>query len=295
MDGMMDDEEQYGIIMARVPLLYQEWALTKRDVCADAIPGTKTSICTPGNTLCCTPNNTNSAFPQCQTILSSGYCCISANACYIDTPSDCAASNSVPCKMLAAGTTQACCPPFTTCPSSFNQSSTVRCNLAQNVVSSSTSSTKSSTTTSSTKSSVSSATSSKTTSQASDPLSPVSATANAASPTGTTTASSSGLSPGADAGIGVGVAIVVLAIAALAFLAYRRGKKKGAAARAAEAQAAPGTQMSPVVGQQQYYDPAKYSDTPPFQQGVQQHELPSQTTHGRPAELGAGHEQHELP
>jgi len=97
MDGMMDDEEQYGIIMARVPLLYQEWALTKRDVCADAIPGTKTSICTPGNTLCCTPNNTNSAFPQCQTILSSGYCCISANACYIDTPSDCAASNSVPC------------------------------------------------------------------------------------------------------------------------------------------------------------------------------------------------------
>jgi hypothetical protein len=91
------DDEEYGLIMARMPMLYQEWALTKRDVCADAIPGTVTSTCTPGNTLCCTPNNTNVAFPQCQTILGSGYCCISENNCYIDTPSDCAAANSVPC------------------------------------------------------------------------------------------------------------------------------------------------------------------------------------------------------
>lgn len=96
-DPILDDEEAYGIIMARMPILYQEWALTKRDVCADAIPGTKTSICTPGSTLCCTPNNTNTAFPQCQTILGSGYCCVTENNCYIDTPSDCAASNSVKC------------------------------------------------------------------------------------------------------------------------------------------------------------------------------------------------------
>jgi len=82
-DPILDDEEAYGIIMARMPILYQEWALTKRDVCADAIPGT--------------PNNTNTAFPQCQTILGSGYCCVTENNCYIDTPSDCAASNSVKC------------------------------------------------------------------------------------------------------------------------------------------------------------------------------------------------------
>jgi hypothetical protein len=95
-DRFVSDEE-YGLIMARMPMLYQEWALTKRDVCADAIPGTKTSFCTPGNTLCCTPNNTNVAFAQCQTILGAGYCCVSETSCYIDTPSDCAVSNSVPC------------------------------------------------------------------------------------------------------------------------------------------------------------------------------------------------------
>jgi hypothetical protein len=42
-DGFVDAEE-YGLIMARMPSLYQEWALTKRDVCANAIPGTKTSV-----------------------------------------------------------------------------------------------------------------------------------------------------------------------------------------------------------------------------------------------------------
>lgn len=94
------DEERYGSIMERMPVLYDEWALTKRDVCADAIPGTITSFCTPGKTLCCTPNNTNSAYPQCQSFLGSGFCCVSANNCYIDTNSDCAASNSISCRKL---------------------------------------------------------------------------------------------------------------------------------------------------------------------------------------------------
>lgn len=56
-------EEQYGLIMARMPSLYQEWALTKRDVCADAIPGTKTSTCTPGSTLCCAYCLSNPTLP----------------------------------------------------------------------------------------------------------------------------------------------------------------------------------------------------------------------------------------
>lgn len=51
-DGDLDDG-QYGLIMERMPSLYEEWALTKRDVCAEAIPGTVTSTCTPGSTLCC--------------------------------------------------------------------------------------------------------------------------------------------------------------------------------------------------------------------------------------------------
>ncbi|KAE9368507.1 hypothetical protein N431DRAFT_59813 [Stipitochalara longipes BDJ] len=294
-DPILDDEEAYGIIMARMPMLYREWTLTKRDVCADAIPGTKTTICTPGNTLCCTPNNTNTAFPQCQTILGSGYCCVSENGCYIDTPSDCGAANSIPCSMLVSGVDEACCPPFTTCPNNFNQSSTVRCNIVQNAVSSSTSSTKSSPTTS-TSSSPSSSAASKTTSSApSDTLSPVTQSGSSASPsaTGINVTSSSTLSPGADAGIGIGVALVIIAIAGLAFWAYRRGKKKGAAARTAEAQAALGNQMSPGI-QHQQYDPIKYSDVPQYQQGFQQHELSAHRPYNAAAELG-GTGQHELP
>lgn len=51
-DGDLDGGH-YDLIMERMPSLYEEWALTKRDVCAEAIPGTITSTCTPGNTLCC--------------------------------------------------------------------------------------------------------------------------------------------------------------------------------------------------------------------------------------------------
>ncbi|KAN0093949.1 hypothetical protein V8E51_017133 [Hyaloscypha variabilis] len=300
-DPILDDEEAYGIIMARMPILYQEWALTKRDVCADAIPGTKTSICTPGSTLCCTPNNTNTAFPQCQTILGSGYCCVTENNCYIDTPSDCAASNSVKCTMLVSGIDEACCPPFTTCPNNFNQSTTVRCNIVQNAASSSTTSTQSSSPTTSSSSSPSPSAATKTTSSAaSDTLSPVTQSGGSSSPSATgisVTSSGSTLSPGADAGIGVGVALVLIAIAGLAFWAYQRGKKRGAAARAAEAQAALGNQMSPGI-QHQQYDPMKYNDVPQYQQAYnqayQQHELPAQRQYNTAAELG-GTGQHELP
>ena len=76
--------------------------LTKRDVCTDAIPGTVSQTCTPGNTLCClytlilsnqtiltslgVPNNTDIAFPQCQTLFGAGFCCVSdGGACYQDT------------------------------------------------------------------------------------------------------------------------------------------------------------------------------------------------------------------
>jgi hypothetical protein len=95
----------------------------------------------------------------------------------------------------------------------------------------------------------------------------------------------------------VGVALAVLAIAALAFWAYRRGKKKGAAARAAEAQAL-GNEMAPPE-HQQYYDPTKYSDVPQYQQGFGQqynkHELPSERLNPGPAELAGFQRQHELP
>jgi Tfp pilus assembly protein PilV len=107
------------------------------------------------------------------------------------------------------------------------------------------------------------------------------------------TSSGSTLSPGADAGIGVGVALVLIAIAGLAFWAYQRGKKKGAAARAAEAQAALGNQMSSGI-QHQQYDPMKYSDVPQYQQAYQQHELPTHRQYNTAAELG-GTGQHELP
>lgn len=51
-EGVRDDGP-YGLLLKRMPSLDEEWTLTKRDVCADAIPGTVTSTCTPGNTLCC--------------------------------------------------------------------------------------------------------------------------------------------------------------------------------------------------------------------------------------------------
>ena len=86
---------------------------------------------------------------------------------------------------------------------------------------------------------------------------------------------------------------MVLGVAALAFWAYRRGKKKGAAARAAEAQATLGTPMGGVE-HQQYYDPTKYSDVPQYQMyGQQNHELPA--AQNGPAELTGNPRQHELP
>jgi hypothetical protein len=37
----------------RIPQLLNNPTLSKRDACADAIPGTVSQICSPGNTLCC--------------------------------------------------------------------------------------------------------------------------------------------------------------------------------------------------------------------------------------------------
>ena len=75
--------------------------------------------------------------------------------------------------------------------------------------------------------------------------------------------------------------------------------KKGAAAKATEAQAALGMQTSPGTEYQQYYDPTKYSDVPQNQQGAgrQQYrpELPAGQQHYSPAEMGGNHAQHELP
>lgn len=58
--------------MERIPRS-TDFALFKRDVCADAIPGTVTRTCTPGNTLCCVPSDSNVTFPQCQQILGEGF------------------------------------------------------------------------------------------------------------------------------------------------------------------------------------------------------------------------------
>jgi len=79
---------------------WNEFSLSKRDVCTDAIPGTITETCTPGVTLCCVPSSNTGAsntFPQCQDISSKGYCCISNTSCYIDTTSNCAATGAVKC------------------------------------------------------------------------------------------------------------------------------------------------------------------------------------------------------
>lgn len=105
-------------LLNRLPS-WNDFNLLKRDVCTNAIPGTVSETCAPGNTLCCEYNNrppikilsianvfpgvpsTNtgaaSTFPQCQKVTGIGACCVSETSCYIDTTSDCSATGAVQC------------------------------------------------------------------------------------------------------------------------------------------------------------------------------------------------------
>lgn len=140
--------------------------------------------------------------------------------------------------MLAEGTTEACCPQFTECPSNFNQTTAlVRCQFtpqastSTSATSSSSTSTSSSTLTSTLTSTTASISTLASSNVAQPSNSPTSAILSSSQP-GTTSTSlivteSKGLSAGANAGIGIAAALAVLAFAALGFWLYRGGKRKG--------------------------------------------------------------------
>lgn len=202
------------------------------------------------------PDNSSSKFPQCQQILGNGFCCVSSESCFFDSPSNCSAPNAVQCSkllytsrngttrlifgliaQLAKGTTQACCPPFTVCPSNFNQStSLVRCNLIESSQSSATNPSTSSASPSSSPisslPSLSLSSASTTISSSSGnalPLGSVTALSSTILSSPTSSSGAEPLSAGTDAGIGIGVAVAILSLVGLGFWLYRRGKNKGAA------------------------------------------------------------------
>ncbi|WPH03268.1 Hypothetical protein R9X50_00614500 [Acrodontium crateriforme] len=217
------------------------------DVCTDAFgTGWITSACTPGNTLCCV--NENQTYPQCQTYLGKGYCCVeSGKGCYIDLESSCNIPGAVSCTQLGPGVDQACCPQYTTCAPGYNATlQYVRCNIQQSALQSLAASTSTisgqpantasvseaivsstvSTSASSTSSTVYSSSSSTTTPLESSTSSPSSATQSS---TNTATSSTSkSLSTGVIAGIAIGsVAAIALLILAAWMLYREHNKRKG--------------------------------------------------------------------
>ncbi|KAK5654753.1 hypothetical protein OQA88_7078 [Cercophora sp. LCS_1] len=171
----------------------------------------------------------------------------STDNCYVDQESVCSERNSVPCTDLAEGTTEACCPRLTSCQPGFLATrSLVRCNIQYADLkqaasqSSSSSSSLSSPTTAATTSTFSTSTSQTPTDTASTtPASPnISSTPSPDQASASATPSS-----GLVAGAAVGGTLAVVAIGILAFIFFRRQRKKRQ-----------GLAPQPVVAQTPYAD-----------------------------------------